>query len=424
MRKLRKQDSSQLLTPFITSSEGIGGRIKQIPEDFIVSEILENNQIIDPRSTGISLPGKTGLFLHSVLVKRDIDTSDALDWIAKLWKVPRNNISIAGSKDKRALTAQRFCVWGLKERFEQGMLNEINLPTIQTKSMCLRLKELRLGDLQGNLFEIKIRNIDKTKEETQLQISDTFNEIKERKGVLNGFGLQRFGDLRPITHLVGEKLIQGNFKEAIKTYIGMFFDNEAEDIKEARKIFWETENCKESLERFPKFLTIERKMLKDLIKQNMNYKKVLMSLPFQFQKLFIHAYQAYLFNKYLTVRWSEFNQNLHEPIDGEKVKENLVYAPIVGRKTTLTGEVKKIYQRIFDKETIKFNDFQNPIVQKLGGKGTFRTISFMPKNLQLRELENDDLNTNKIRATISFDIQKGSYATELLREIMKIQTLS
>ena len=135
---MKNNNSSELLTPSITKSQGIGGKIKHFPEDFIVSEIIDQEHKLNPRVERIELPGKPGLFLHFVLVKKDIDTSDALDWIARLWKVERNDISIAGSKDKRALTAQRVCIWGLKDKFESGVLNTLDLPKIKTHSLCLR----------------------------------------------------------------------------------------------------------------------------------------------------------------------------------------------------------------------------------------------------------------------------------------------
>ncbi|MCK4972887.1 MAG: tRNA pseudouridine(13) synthase TruD, partial [Candidatus Heimdallarchaeota archaeon] len=204
---MKNDYSSKLLTPLITESQGIGGKIKHFPEDFIVSEIIDKEHKLNPCVEKIELPGKPGLFLHFVLVKKDIDTSDALDWLARLWKVERNDISIAGSKDKRAFTAQRVCIWGLKDKFERGVLNNIDLPKIKTHSLCLRLNEIRLGNLWGNAFNITIRDINRFQEETRRLVKESFEDIQTKGGVLNGFGIQRFGGLRPITHQVGKILV-------------------------------------------------------------------------------------------------------------------------------------------------------------------------------------------------------------------------
>lgn len=416
---MKNNNSSELLTPSITKSQGIGGKIKHFPEDFIVSEIIDQKHKLNPRVERIELPGKPGLFLHFVLVKKDIDTSDALDWIARLWKVERNDISIAGSKDKRALTAQRVCIWGLKDKFESGVLNTLDLPKIKTHSLCLRLKEIRLGNLWGNAFNITIRNIKQFQKETRKFIEETLENIYTKGGVLNGFGIQRFGELRPITHQVGKILVQGDFELAIKTYLGKVFEGESEEVQNVRKTYWETEDCIKALECFPKFLTIERKLLRELIKRRMNYEQAFFSLPPQFRKLFVHAFQAKLFNRYLTVRWNEHSQDFQKSILGETTKDGKIYAPIIGRKTVLTGDVKNIYEEILSEEEININLFQSHTVQKIGGQGTFRAISFLPDNLQIESVLEDEVNSAKTKAEISFKIPKGSYATELLREIMK-----
>ncbi len=151
----------------------------------------------------------------------------------------------------------------------------------------------------------------------------------------------------------------------------------------------------------------------------MNYEQAFFSLPPQFRKLFVHAFQAKLFNKYLTVRWNDHSQNLQQNISGETTKDGKIYAPIVGRKTVLSGDVKRIYDEILIEEEIDINIFQNNIVQKIGGHGTFRAISFLPNSLRIENVLEDEINSSKTKVEISFKIPKGSYATELLREIMK-----
>ena len=411
--------SSFLLTPLTTISLGIGGTIKHIPEDFIVGEITENLEVLDPRNEVFELEGKTGLFVHLVLIKNDIDTSDALDYLSKIWKIPRDNISFAGSKDKKAFTAQRVSVWGIKDKFEKNKIKEINLPKIKTKSLCLRIKELRLGNLWGNFFEIIIRDISLDESEVRTRLLETFNEIEDNGMILNGYGQQRFGDTRPITHWVGEKLLLGDCKEAIKEYIGRAFKGESKEVRQSRKIYWETEDIEETIKLLPNHLKIERKLLIDLQKTNNDYKQVIFNLPIQFRKLFIHAYQSYLFNKYLTKRYFEYNNNLAEPIKGEKIIHDEVFAPIIGSKIELTGDVKEIYEKILEEEPISFGDFLKPLSQKLGSTGSFRPIRMIPEKLSLIETSKDLLNEGKSIARISFELKKGSYATELLKEIIK-----
>ncbi|MEE9409826.1 MAG: tRNA pseudouridine(13) synthase TruD, partial [Candidatus Heimdallarchaeota archaeon] len=343
-----------------------------------------------------------------------------LDWISKIWKIPRNNLSIAGTKDKKALTAQRVSLWGTKEKFEQGRLRNLDFPTMKTKAPCLRLNEIRLGNLWGNFFDIIIRNIKSTGEETKKIIFSTLDEIESKGGILNGFGLQRFGEQRPITHIVGKKLLEEDVRGAIKIYIGKVFEGESDEVKEARTRFWETENARDTLNLLPSHLRIEKKLLNLLNRRKNDYLQAFNSLPNQFQKLFIHAYQSYLFNNYLRIRIENYSDNLKKPLAGEVIKEGNICVPLVGAKTHLDREVEEIYNEIFEMEKISKEDFLKPFIKKIGGKGALRSISFKPEKLQIIDSGNDELNEKRSKIRLSFEIKKGSYATEFLREIMKL----
>lgn len=417
--KKEEIESSLFLSPYVSKEKGLGGNIKHIPEDFTVGEILENNQVLDPEKMHFELPGKTGLFLHFVLWKKDIEANRALDLVARYWSIPRENLGIAGTKDKRAVTAQRVSAWGARKLSEQGILSSINLPTIKTHSHCFKLTEVRLGNLWGNAFDITIRNVKYGEENINEIFSHISRDIEEFGGLPNSFGIQRFGDIRPITHIVGKHVILGNLKEAFRHYIGMVFKGEPEETKKARKFYWETENNKGSLELFPHYLFLERKMLHDLEKRNNNYENVFYTLPLQLRKLFIHAYQAFLFNNYVIIRYNHYSSDFTKPLNGEEMIKEKVYIPIVGSKTTLKGETSDIYSKIFEKENITLTQFKTQLIQKIGGKGARRSLLFTPQDLKLKKIEEDDFNKKRNKINLTFKLQKGSYATNFLRELMK-----
>ena len=410
-------NSDSLLVPTITKSERVIGHIKHQSEDFIVCEKIDENHILDPRIETYNLPGKKGLFLHFVLIKNNIDTSVALDWISNLWKVERNDLSIAGTKDKRAFTAQRVSLWGVKRRYEEGNLKEITLPKIKTKSFCFRIKDIRLGDLWGNAFDITIRRIPTEATIIQSNLETKIREINDFGYLLNSFGQQRFGKIRPITHLVGEKLLLGEVREALKIYVGKSYGTESQEALDARKLYWETENPQDVLKIIPDQMHIEKKILKYLQKHK-NYERVFLSLPLQFQKLFIHAYQAYIFNKYLKIRYNEYSKNLCEPLSGEKNMDNISYAPLIGNKTELTGQSKEIYLKILENEEVSLHDFKRSLAVKLGSRGSYRALGMKVHNLQINDVAEDELNPGKFKANLSFELRKGSYATEVLKEIL------
>jgi len=217
--------------------------------------------------------------------------------------------------------------------------------------------------------------------------------------------------------LVGKKILEDSIKEAIKIYIGKVFEGEPVNVIEARSSYWQNEDIKQALDLFPSYLRIERKMLLSLKSWEHDYFRALSSLPFQFQKLFVHAFQSYLFNQYLKKRNILHHKNIMKPISGEIEKNNVVYVPIIGANTKLEGEMGEIYQAILEEEELSLDSFQKPLSKKLGGKGTTRSISFMPREIKIKEISDDELNKGKIKVNLSFQIQKGSYATEFLKEI-------
>ena len=55
----------------------------------------------------------------------------------------------------------------------------------------------------------------------------------------------------------------------------------------------------------------------------------------------------------------------------------------------------------------------------MGGKGTYRQILALPNRYQVISITKDELYPNNLKLTLAFELQKGSYATLVLREIIK-----
>src|SRR4051812_45860714 len=72
-------------------------KLKRLPEDFQVAE-------------EISLRPDGGPFALYRLTKQSLSTLEAIDAIARRWKLPRQKIAFAGLKDKHALTSQYMTI--------------------------------------------------------------------------------------------------------------------------------------------------------------------------------------------------------------------------------------------------------------------------------------------------------------------------
>ena len=85
--------------PYLTADiPGIGGTIKESPEDFLVEEIPSY------------LPCGTGEHCYLTIEKRGITTLEAISRIAAALKVPERDIGYAGMKDAVGVTRQTISI--------------------------------------------------------------------------------------------------------------------------------------------------------------------------------------------------------------------------------------------------------------------------------------------------------------------------
>lgn len=425
---------------YSTKADGIGGTIKTKPADFLVREITNRAE------------GTEGKYLIAELTTENWDTHSVIRDISRRLGVSRNRIGFAGTKDKFAVTSQKISIWGTD--IDEKELDRVKIADVELKKIGRSNKAVSLGDLCGNEFEIVIRGIEGKKEELKEKIETITNEIENAGGVPNLFGVQRFGTRRPITHVVGKQLIKGELKEAVMSYIADIFPEESEEAKRARQVCREGD-LKEGLKRMPTFLRYEKAMLNELVKRG-NEEKFLSAfnvLPKNLRKLFVHAYQAYLFNLVLSSRMTQdlpFNEALIDDVvcfrnefgfaDAdrgrvERVTEDkieginrlikrgraFVTAPAFGYETEFGEGVEgEIERTVLEEEGVELNDFYTEKIPEISSKGIRRPI-LVPVKVKLsnEEVSDDDMNPDRKKVKLNLFLPKGSYATVVLREYTK-----
>ena len=98
------------------------------------------------------------------------------------------------------------------------------------------------------------------------------------QGIPNYFGLQRFGATRPVTHLVGECILRGDFEQAVVTYIGKEFPGEPEHVRAVRSAFFTTRDIQAALQDLPPQMSFERAMLHYLYQHPDDYSGALLGI--------------------------------------------------------------------------------------------------------------------------------------------------
>jgi len=434
---------------YATQSPGVGGKIRQLIEDFMVEELLVDGSKAEISPAETHEPVGRGRYLICIMVKRDWDTLWAVRNVARRLGVSPKRIRIAGMKDAKALTAQHISLQGVAPtRASQVKIKDITLHPIRFSNRRI-FSQLLLG----NQFQVVIRAISYTSSVVEKRVNNVQNELARLGGVPNFFGHQRFGTIRPITHLVGRFLTKGELEKAAFAFLAQPSAHEHPESKEAREQLQNAQDFEEALRCFPEHLRYERLMLGHLAKQSRDFVGAFRELPLKLRKLFVQAYQSFLFNKFLSERirrgrtlseaqvgdyaiklddhglpTTEFTQVTTSSL--QAVKEALneskmrVAIPLVGFKQCpsegVQGEIEK---EIFENENVNPQDFQISFMPEVSAPGMLRTILAPATNLSVEKASGDSANPSKSKTRLGFTLHRGSYATVLLREFMKPRDL-
>ena len=418
---------------FSTNTPGIGGCLRVHPEDFIVQEIGIDGSIAPLEQTQEVFLDQPGKFIAFFLIKRNIDTIQAIRRLSKTLRVSYKRFSYAGIKDRRALTSQRVTIYNANH---EDLVNQ-SIPNIKLLHPHRVSKPILPGAHFGNRFQIIIRNLE-AKEEARTRIQEISNIIKQSGGILNFFGPQRFGIINPTTHLIGKQIILGNLEEAIKILI--------RKKRAPQYPFTEEVDTESGLEEGPKHHqtgSYERAVIHYLNKHPGDFRGSLRVLPKGLVRLYVHAYQSYLFNRAVSERVKQ-EISLTQPSLGDFVmpvsgeiysvrmitKENLAFfedkilkgdytivIPLVGydfENIELIGAMGEILNKLISDEKVTPAQFRLTQLPELSSRGSFRQLLVKPTNFRSAITEGVET-----LAMINFDLQKGSYASTVLREFIK-----
>jgi tRNA pseudouridine13 synthase len=429
-----KAESAIGIETFYFQTKGVGGRLRTSPSDFIVEECS-------------SYPPKDPEGPHSIatVTSTNWETNLLVRHISKRLHISRKRIRFAGTKDKRAVTTQLMSFY----RVPLHQINDLNIKDVQIKDVYQSSRGLTIGDLFGNRFEITIRNIKSTV--SQSSVGDMFSKVDAIGGFPNFYGVQRFGIIRPITHLVGQHLVDNNSEQAVMTYLGHPMKDEDPVSFKARQELEETHDFATAFTSYPPHLLFEKAMLNHLIAHPSDFPGALNELPRNLLTMFVYAFQSFLFNKILSKRLLK-GLPIHKAIEGDivlPVRNNEIeerYIPVTtaniekvnkqllkgkafvsgllpGYNTAYSkGEMGALEQSVVEDADLDLRDFVIPEMPFLSSTGGRRPL-FAPLNNLEYSFHHDPATKEGPMLYITFELMKGCYATSFLREIMKSKDL-
>jgi len=274
-------------------------------------------------------PNSNKKVLHFSMMKRNIDTVQAVSYIARILHRSNKTIKFAGNKDKRGITTQRISAYStLPEELASVTKQKFWDKRIEIDNFEFREEELRLGLLKGNQFSVVFRFLKNETEEIDWdsEISESVKSI-EHNGFINYFGMQRFGVSTVPTHKVGLHILKNQWRDAVVCILSTFdikdalrqlgiwkkINNEQDgsiNYQKFASVFDSIDNISDILKIIPKF-SIESNILSSMRKTGKNsFLTGFKSLNRQLQLLYPHAYQSYIWNKSVSMRIKKYGLQL------------------------------------------------------------------------------------------------------------------
>lgn len=386
-----KIDSQIGIFVYSTKFPGCGGKIKQKQEDFHVYEVIS-------KKSESKINSDSGYAVFK-LKKQGIDTNHALNSVQRLTGL---RLKALGLKDANAVTEQYVTSLKSMNSAKKFESSKFTLTPIGYSK-----KPLSKKDMIGNKFKIKISNV-----------NSSLADFHEFDKVLNFYGYQRFGSTRPVTHLVGKAIVQNDWSSAVDYILSYESEYDSKENSEIRNKLKDTKNFANVESLIPPQMDLERLVVSEMIKHNDPHTAI-RALPTNMKRFYVQAYQSYIFNKTLSVAFDS-GEDLFSIKENDvcydsngilgkfnKGLDQKLAIPHIGYSYYKKTRFDYHIQKILSDEEVTPKDFYIKELQEASNEGGFRNSSITCDDYTVH----DDV--------VEFTLSRGSYATILLREIIK-----
>jgi tRNA pseudouridine13 synthase len=383
-------------------------KLKQVPEDFIVDEIYNLDDFKGREED------KGHDYYYFKLTKTNYTQMKALDIISRIFKVSRKMIHFAGTKDRNGITSQLISVTGINKNTYENNIEFLNekINDINLEFLGIFKGRINLGDNLGNKFQITIRDLET---EDILKIKTNSKDL-EKNGVLNYFDDQRFGFANN-SHKIGLFILKNDLKSAVFEVLTSLPENPSDNLREfveyiennkEKIIEGDKEIISSAMKLVPKFFSEGKAILAHLHNYKGDYPGAFRTIHKKLRTLYFNAYQSYLFNETI------------DRLNRENKLDNYKSLPLISKETVIEGDLKAISEEFLQKDGITQDNFNLAHMPEL--KPEFevsREIKIYPKNFKIVEEDKDELNEDKLSIKIEFELVSGSYATNVIKQLLK-----
>ncbi|MCB9879773.1 MAG: tRNA pseudouridine(13) synthase TruD [Planctomycetes bacterium] len=383
-------------------------RLKTTPEDFRVRELLEWDEV------------PSGAFVVHRLHKEKLSTPEALSILVRDAQVDRATIAYAGLKDRQAVTDQFLTI--------ERRTVDLRLPNLTVSPVGTTDKPITSKQSDGNAFTIVVRDLRPT-EGAQLRRS---LPSLVKTGFPNYFDDQRFGSLRHGQGFPMKSVLQGDYERALQQLVAepspVAISGDVK-LKRALQLRWGDWIACERIARGPAY----EPLFRHLVHKPRDFRGALEFVPLRLRVIHAFAFQSYLWNRALSnllrggvhgaqrLRLSTLAGDLlawkYLSPDREQ-KLSAMRTPLFGVDGDGGSEpFRKVMIEELRRAGLRRQDFVDNEVPGMIWKQEQRDAFVKPRDVADVRIEPDEMNQGNVKATLSFSLPRGAYATMLIKRL-------
>jgi tRNA pseudouridine13 synthase len=385
-------------------------KLKQQPEDFQVEELTE------------VVPTREGPYALYRLDKRGWSTPDALAAVRRRWRVEPNRLSCGGLKDRHAWTIQYFTLFHGPRRGLQhhgitvAYCGQVSRPYTST-------------DIRANRFRLCLRRL------TAAEADRARNVLEEVQtdGVPNYFDDQRFGSVSSGGEFIARLLVLGRFEEALRSALAGSYEHDRAAVRQGKALLqahwgdWAV--LKQRLPRGH-----ARSLVDYLLHHPQDFRGAVARLRPELRGLYLSAYQGHLWNR-LLARWiaEKCRSDQLLPVslklgvvpmwrrlEGPQRQELASLAlPLPSARLHLADDAQgRLVQSVLAEEGLELKQMRVKGIREIFFSKGERAALCLPAHLEAAAWA-DELHPGYEKLQLGFDLQRGSYATLIVKRVQQ-----
>lgn len=383
-------------------------RIKLIPEDFRVRELLEFREVPDGAH-----------YVHE-LHKEKLSTQEALASLAQHAQIDRAAIAYAGLKDRQAVTDQFISI--------EGSAVDLRLPGLRVRPVGRTDEPVKSRQSRGNAFTVVVRDLQPAE---AAQVRRALPSL-QTTGFPNYFDDQRFGCLRHGQGFAMREVLRGDYEAALAQLVATPSPRAISGdvkLKQALERHWGDWQTCLRIVRGP----IYEPLFRHLCEHPDDFRGALGFLPVRQRVIHSFAYQSLLWNRAVSrllhggvpsaqrLRISTIAGDLlawKYLAPEREQKLAAMETPLYGPEGAGGSEpFRRAMEAVLERAGHTREAFLDHQVPGMVWREEPRTVLIKPADLEEARIAPDELHAGRVKVTLSFALPRGAYATMLLKRL-------